>query len=524
MLDLNWILLFIACVSPLVLLVRTWKRAALNRGWRASALAVLVVTALAWWFMREQAGFIGGGAWLLLLLLPTTGLRKASELATQERYAAAQRIVGWLRFLHPTQELRDERQLLRGLELAAASESAEALRLLEQLATRGGRLALQAGAQAFRIRGEWTGLLLFCRQNLPMVALGRDPAVLPLYFRALGETGATDDLVLQVAGRVPALTASPEHQPTLDLSVMLLLAFCGRTAALRRLLETRLHKLDPDVQEFWLGTSERAAGDFAAGRSRLERLRGSTQNALVRADTTQRLSARGQLGTPVLTAATEASVRRFERDVTAGRAGSLGAGGSGPTPAVVTFIALNVAMFFVEVALGGSTNSVTLHRLGALEPFAVIARGEYWRLFGALFLHYGALHLLFNCYALNVLGPPLERAIGSVRFIISYLVAGLGSSAGVVALWRLHWTQADFLVGASGSVMGIVGAWAGFLLRNHHAPMARRRLANIGFIVVLQTAFDLYTPQVSMAAHLCGLATGVLVGYLLATPDRREME
>ena len=51
--------------------------------------------------------------------------------------------------------------------------------------------------------------------------------------------------------------------------------------------------------------------------------------------------------------------------------------------------------------------------------------------------------------------------------------------------------------------MGIVGAWAGFLLRHRHAPRAKQRLANITMIVVIQVVFDLSTPQVSMAAHLC---------------------
>ena len=46
--------------------------------------------------------------------------------------------------------------------------------------------------------------------------------------------------------------------------------------------------------------------------------------------------------------------------------------------------------------------------------------------------------------------------------------------------------------------------------------MARQRLTNIAVIVVLQTTFDFFTPQVSMAAHLSGLTTGLLVGLLIA--------
>ena len=60
--------------------------------------------------------------------------------------------------------------------------------------------------------------------------------------------------------------------------------------------------------------------------------------------------------------------------------------------------------------------------------------------------------------------------------------------------------------------MGVVGAWAGFLLRYRHLPLARRRLQNIVIIVVIQTIFDLSTPQISMSAHLCGLITGFILG------------
>ena len=92
------------------------------------------------------------------------------------------------------------------------------------------------------------------------------------------------------------------------------------------------------------------------------------------------------------------------------------------------------------------------------------------------------------------------------RFVspLYYLLAGLGSSLGVL-LWRiLAFNRPEQLVGASGCVMGIVGVWAGFLLRNRHEPLAGRRLQNILLIVAMQTAFDLSTPQISMAAHFSG--------------------
>jgi membrane associated rhomboid family serine protease len=185
-------------------------------------------------------------------------------------------------------------------------------------------------------------------------------------------------------------------------------------------------------------------------------------------------------------------------------------------PAVLVLILLNAVAFLFEISVGDLNDPGVLHRVGALEPYAVLVQGEYWRLFTALFLHGGFTHLLFNIFALYILGPPLERSIGTIRFAVCYLMSGLASSAGVVGLTVLGFVQVDQLVGASGCIMGIVGAWAGFLVRHRHAPQAKQRLANIGLIVVIQVAFDLSTPQVSMAAHLCGLIAGFFLGLILA--------
>src|SRR5437763_9518058 len=192
-------------------------------------------------------------------------------------------------------------------------------------------------------------------------------------------------------------------------------------------------------------------------------------------------------------------------------------------PAVLIFILLNATAFLFEISFGDWTDPEILHRIGALEPYAVVVQGQSWRLFTALFLHGGFAHLLFNLFALYVLGPPLERSIGGVRFAVCYLISGLASSAGVVALTVMGLVHVAQLVGASGCIMGIVGAWAGFLLRHRHAPHAKQRLGNVLMIVAIQTAFDLSTPQVSMAAHLCGLIAGLFLGLALTPRAASEL-
>jgi membrane associated rhomboid family serine protease len=325
--DLNHILLFLAVISPLLVLARAWRPGAPYHGWRVAALVVLAVTAVAWILAPIAAGYIGGLAWVVLLLLPAIGLRKMTGLAAQGDYKSAAKLGTILQILHPSAELRDQTQLFRHLE---------------------------------------------SHQNRPV-------------------------------------------------------AF--RTAPI-------------------------------ADRVRHRQLRSA--------------------------------------------------------PAVLVLILLNAVAFLFEISVGDLNDPEVLHRIGALEPYAVVAQGEYWRLFTALFLHGGFTHLLFNIFALYVLGPPLERSIGTIRFAVCYLISGLASSAGVVGLTVIGLVQVDQLVGASGCIMGIVGAWAGFLVRHRHTPQARQRLANVGMIVVIQIAFDLSTPQVSMAAHICGLIAGFLLGLILA--------
>jgi membrane associated rhomboid family serine protease len=325
--DLNHILLFVAVISPLLVLARAWRPGSRFSGWRVAAAVVLVVTGVAWLRARSVAGYIGGALWFFILFVPAVGLKRVTELFERHRYRAAKNLASAIYVLHPTSDLRQQIGLLRALS-------------------------------------------------------ARQPAGSP----------------------PPAAVAGPPSPS-----------------------------------------------------------------------------------------------RRLDH-----------------APAVLFLITANIIVFLVELIRRAADNPNVLHRLGALDLYSVVVAHQYWRLLTALFLHYDIVHLGFNLFALYVLGPALERAIGTIRFAISYLLSGLGSSAGVVILTLMRIAQPGELVGASGCIMGIVGAWAGFLLRHRHMPRTRQRLMNIVMIVLIQTVFDLATPQVSMAAHLCGLLTGFIVGLLLA--------
>lgn len=170
-----------------------------------------------------------------------------------------------------------------------------------------------------------------------------------------------------------------------------------------------------------------------------------------------------------------------------------------------------VVVYLVETMLGGSTNSEVLIRLGA-KYSPRIAAGEYWRLFTAMFLHIGTMHLAFNGYALFVIGSELERLFGTGRFLSIYLLSGLFGSL-------ISYALSDSLsAGASGAIFGAIGALAAFFLihRERLGAWGNRRLGNIALILVINLAWGFSQPdRIDNRAHVGGLLAGLALGWAL---------
>jgi rhomboid protease GluP len=142
--------------------------------------------------------------------------------------------------------------------------------------------------------------------------------------------------------------------------------------------------------------------------------------------------------------------------------------------------------------------------------------GEWWRLATAVFIHFGILHLAFNMWALWDAGRLVERLFGTARFLLVYAFAGLAGSVASVA-----WNPGVNSAGASGAIFGVFGALLAFLLdrRNgvpHLLLVEMRRHALV--FIALATGFGFVYPGIDNAAHLGGLAGGVLMGALLTRP------
>ncbi|MGW2916998.1 rhomboid family intramembrane serine protease [Streptomyces angustmyceticus] len=193
-------------------------------------------------------------------------------------------------------------------------------------------------------------------------------------------------------------------------------------------------------------------------------------------------------------------------------------------PRLVTkiLLGLNAAVFLAVWATGGGASPLIGHLdlVGlAADPsrfqLVGVAEGEWYRLLTAMFLHQQIAHFAFNMLSLWWLGPPLEAALGRVRYIALYLLAGLGGSA----LSYLLAAQNQPSLGASGAIFGLLGATAVLLRRMNYD------MKPVLILLGLNLAFTFLWPNISWQAHVGGLVVGAAVafGMVHAPRDRRTL-
>jgi membrane associated rhomboid family serine protease len=184
-------------------------------------------------------------------------------------------------------------------------------------------------------------------------------------------------------------------------------------------------------------------------------------------------------------------------------------------------IGLNLLVFLLTVVIGRSVEqqlSLVGNRFffadAVGESFGV-AGGAYWRLLTSAFLHVEIWHLAINMFSLWVLGPPLERLLGRLRFSGLYLVAALAGSAVAYAFT----SPLTPILGASGAVFGLFGATV---------MMARRMRADMSWFlgillmnVVLNVVFRHF---LSWQGHLGGFVAGLVLGAVIAYAPRERRD
>jgi membrane associated rhomboid family serine protease len=180
-----------------------------------------------------------------------------------------------------------------------------------------------------------------------------------------------------------------------------------------------------------------------------------------------------------------------------------------PRSATTAILAVNVVVFALDAVLRAS-GAGSLLAGGAMVP-ALVAQGEWWRLLTAVFLHAGLLHLALNSLGLYVFGSLIEQTLGTARFLAVYLVTGFAASA----VSFTFGSPAGAAVGASGAIFGLLGAWLAYNLRRRSLSMARANVQWAAIVIAINLVFGAAIPGIDNLAHIGGLLSGVIAGFLV---------
>lgn len=182
-------------------------------------------------------------------------------------------------------------------------------------------------------------------------------------------------------------------------------------------------------------------------------------------------------------------------------------------------VGLNLAVFVLVLADGDRLlDRLLLFGQAVTDPNGPVegvAEGQWYRLLTSMFLHQAFLHIAMNMLGLWFLGPPLEAALGRLRFVALYLVSGL--AGGAVTFLVAAPQQAS--LGASGAIFGLFGATAVLMRR------LRYDMRPILILLGINLVFTFTWSNIAWEAHVGGLVAGVALAYAMvhAPRERRNL-
>ena len=174
-----------------------------------------------------------------------------------------------------------------------------------------------------------------------------------------------------------------------------------------------------------------------------------------------------------------------------------------PKRIVITniLVVLNIIMFALTMTIPKLAN------MFILDPNAV-RNGEVYRLLTSIFMHASILHLVFNMYALSIIGKQVETFLGKSKFLLVYLFSGLTGSLLSCAITN------SYSLGASGAIFGLMGSllYFGYHYRLYLGSVL---LGQIVPVIVINLVIGYITPSIDNAAHIGGLVGGLFISMAL---------
>lgn len=181
----------------------------------------------------------------------------------------------------------------------------------------------------------------------------------------------------------------------------------------------------------------------------------------------------------------------------------------------VGLILVNVLIFIICEIVGSTEDVELMINMGALGHDFIYEDHEYYRFITSMFLHFGFMHLANNMFMLAIVGSQLENAIGHLRFVLIYVISGLGAGIASVVFHMLL-DESVVAAGASGAIYGVFGAMLIMIIRNRHDEFMVKRILIVVFLLV----FGSIQEEIDFAAHVGGLVVGMISGFALGMANK----
>lgn len=496
----------------MVRLVRTPPRQVLD-WWLAFAI-VSSLTTLGWIYAPANAGFIAFGSLAALIFAPMRLDRAAQRASRAGADGRAMILARLAAILHPLGPIGARPSTFTALARIRKTGKVDD----DTLASLGAGqdpivaewyrlLALHAAADHEAVRAALS--VPSRRARMLQHGLGA------IFVRTIAMTGDHTEVLEAIAEaeRFDVTLDDPERRAILALEAC---AALGDVDGVREIAEGLSGRVPRGTIERAVAAAQIESGDIVGARNTVQRaLAAPIDEAVRRGIERLPLRSKREPRNPIVEARAREVLDRMRREAKAARALAPLADSTVFNAWATWALAAAIVGWFLVIAANGSTTvEADLKRFGGLVlPIEQNYRGAL-QIFTSTFVHYGAMHLLFNVYALLTFGRFVESFYGRTRMIVIWIAATLTSGIGVAVMN----TGDHTLVGASGAIFGLGGALvSGVGLRSdlRSSRRGREELRSFAMLVALQIVFDRVIPGVSGTAHICGLVGGIIAGAVV---------
>ena len=516
-------------IYPLLIIIALRLAPMVRTGARWYAVQILqlipVLLACVGGFFIQQGTWWAGAAWALYFIVgvvPELLAREAGRQVAMARWngaALAMQLAGWLTWGNLGRLYRLYAEVLRAMQ---RGETEAALLMLNYVVADPMPVGLCGTVRLWALsmlcaQRDWEQAVLYYDSVPEWGTLAASTHARLLVARAMAETGEIERALrsLQMVALSPRTIGPMETQ--LWMTRVVVAALAGDAPELEALLPQHRLRSAPQFPAYWCGRCALARGQrveavqqltraFSLTNPRNKLWREAISKYLGQTDAMERVSPAAEQ--PQYAWGQEA-LRAAEKQTASWRAlMNL----SAPAALTVWLLAFLSVVFVFDLYVCPLIWNKPLQVWAANTPDALKSR-EWWRPVTAMFLHANLLHLLMNGFGIWMFGSSAERYYGRVRYVIIFLVAG--TMGNLLSLTR---SDFDMAVGASGSLFGLVGAFAVAVYRLDVPVLASAR-SGLMWMLALMVCADLtigwLEPQVDNLAHVGGFVTGVVLTLLM---------